>query len=181
MGLRSSSPVSGGHEECARVGGVHEWGTSSRRPWVDGLGHLGPRRPCWVREWAAGEAGTGTVRRSYAFVLKDRYLHEKNLSTYPPQVANKAGEVHEHWSFFSYDRQRNSRDSRAAHPQPIPGVGRTCRGERMADGRCRMVAGAALTLGLLLLGDRAGSPRQGPEAAADSKAADVVWSYDTGG
>ena len=73
-----------------------------------------------VGEWegrAAGEAGTGTVRRSYAFVLKDRYLHEKNRSTYPPQVANKAGEVHEHWSFFSYDRQRKTLVLRQFHQE----------------------------------------------------------------
>ncbi|MDP2859910.1 MAG: hypothetical protein Q8P50_18355 [Bacillota bacterium] len=55
---------------------------------------------------AEGQAGTGTVRRTYSFVLKDRYLHETNVSTYPPQEANKAGEVHEHWSFFSHDRER---------------------------------------------------------------------------
>src|SRR5687767_14944755 len=60
-----------------------------------------------VGEWegtAEGQAGAGTVRRSYSFILKDRFLHEKNVSTYPPQEKNKAGEVHEHWSFFSYDR-----------------------------------------------------------------------------
>lgn len=62
-----------------------------------------------VGEWrgtAEGQPGKGTVQRSYAFVLQDRFLHEKNVSTYPPQPANKKGEVHEHWSFFSYDRQR---------------------------------------------------------------------------
>jgi hypothetical protein len=42
---------------------------------------------------------------TYAFVLKDRYLHEKNVSTYLPR-GNSRGEVHEHWSFFSYDRTR---------------------------------------------------------------------------
>jgi hypothetical protein len=44
-----------------------------------------------------------------------------------------------------------------------------------------MVAGAALPLALLLLGDRAALPEQGREAAADIEAADIVWSYDTGG
>jgi hypothetical protein len=63
----------------------------------------------FVGEWegtAEGQAGSGTVKRSYTFVLHDRYLHEKNVSTYPPQEKNKAGEVHEHWSFFSYDSKR---------------------------------------------------------------------------
>jgi len=46
------------------------------------------------------------VRRTYALVLNDRYLHQKNVSTYPPQGADKAGEVHEHWSFLSHDRGR---------------------------------------------------------------------------
>lgn len=62
-----------------------------------------------VGEWrgtSEGQPGKGTVQRAYAFVLHDRFLHEKNVSTYPPQPANKNGEVHEHWSFFSYDRQR---------------------------------------------------------------------------
>jgi hypothetical protein len=60
-------------------------------------------------EWAGksdGQPGAGTVKRSYEFVLSGRFLHERNVSTYPPQPANKAGEVHEHWSFFSYDRAR---------------------------------------------------------------------------
>lgn len=73
-----------------------------------------------VGDWdgsAAGQAGTGTVRRSYAFVLKDRFLEEKNVSTYPPQAANKTGEVHEHWSFFSYDRGRKTLVLRQFHQE----------------------------------------------------------------
>ena len=60
-------------------------------------------------EWvgtAEGQAGKGTVHRTCSFVLKNRYLYEMNTSTYPPQEANKAGEIHEHWSMFSYDRLR---------------------------------------------------------------------------
>jgi hypothetical protein len=34
---------------------------------------------------------------------------------------------------------------------------------------------------LLLVGVQARSPVQDPEAGADLEAADVVWSYDTGG
>jgi hypothetical protein len=55
---------------------------------------------------AEGEPGKGTVERSYTFVLKDRFIQERNISTYPPQPA-KSGEVHEHWSFFSHDRKRD--------------------------------------------------------------------------
>ncbi len=62
-----------------------------------------------VGEWqgtAAGEPGQGTVVRRYDFILKDRFLHERNTSTYPPQERNKTGEVHAHWSFLSVDRKR---------------------------------------------------------------------------
>ncbi len=71
-------------------------------------------------EWdgkVEGQAGNGTVRRSYSFVLKDRFIHEENVSTYPPQEANKAGEVHEHWSFFSCDRSRKSLVLRQFHQE----------------------------------------------------------------
>jgi hypothetical protein len=64
-----------------------------------------------VGEWrgeSEGEPGKGTVRRSYSFVLKDRFLHERNVSTYAPQPKNERGEVHEHWSFFSHDRGRHT-------------------------------------------------------------------------
>jgi hypothetical protein len=53
-----------------------------------------------------GEPGKGTVERMYTFVLKSRFLQERNVSTYPAQAANASGEVHEHWTFFSYDRKR---------------------------------------------------------------------------
>jgi len=55
---------------------------------------------------AEGRAGDGTVSRRYEFVLGQRFLHERNTSTYPPQERNRKGEVHEHWSFISYDRAR---------------------------------------------------------------------------
>lgn len=60
-------------------------------------------------EWeglSEGEPGKGQVRRSYRFVLGDRFLYEQNVSTYPPQPKNEKGEVHEHWSLFSHDRAR---------------------------------------------------------------------------
>ena len=66
---------------------------------------------------SVGESGKGQVHRTYEFILKDRYLHEKNTSTYPPQEANKAGEVHEHWSFISYDKQRSRLIFRQFHQE----------------------------------------------------------------
>jgi len=60
-------------------------------------------------EWkgtSEGEPGAGTVQRWYEFVLGGRYLYERNVSTYAPREGNPKGEVHHHWSFFSYDRAR---------------------------------------------------------------------------
>ena len=61
----------------------------------------------WVGE-SEGEPGKGTVKRSYQFVLGGRFLHERNVSTYPPQPKNPKGEVHEHWSFISHDKARRT-------------------------------------------------------------------------
>jgi len=62
-----------------------------------------------VGEWAgtaAGEPGEGTVERSYAFVLGDRFLHERSVSFYPAQPGKANDERHEQESYFSYDRAR---------------------------------------------------------------------------
>jgi hypothetical protein len=70
----------------------------------------------WTGE-ADGQAGKGTITRSYRFVLGDRFLHEQNTSTYPPQPKNPKGEVHEHWSFFSRDRARRTLVLRQFHQE----------------------------------------------------------------
>jgi hypothetical protein len=60
-------------------------------------------------EWlgaAEGEPGSGTARRSYQFTLAGRFLQERNVSAYVPKKAGEAGELHEHVSFWSYDRAR---------------------------------------------------------------------------
>ena len=72
----------------------------------------------FLGEWsgtAEGEAGRGTVRRSYKFVMNGRFLLERNISTYPPQEKNPKGEIHEHWSLFSYDRARRALVMRQFH------------------------------------------------------------------
>lgn len=66
---------------------------------------------------AAGEPGHGTVKRTYEFALKNRFIHERNVSTYPPQERNKQGEVHEHWGFISYDRARKCLVLRQFHQE----------------------------------------------------------------
>ncbi len=73
-----------------------------------------------VGEWkgeSEGEPGKGTVKRSYRFVLGDKFLQEQNVSTYLPQPKNEKGEVHEHWSFFSNDRARNTLVLRQFHQE----------------------------------------------------------------
>jgi hypothetical protein len=73
-----------------------------------------------VGEWegeSEGQPGTGSVRRSYRFVLADKFLHEQNVSTYPRQPKNPKGEVHEHWALFSYDRARKTLVLRQFHQE----------------------------------------------------------------
>jgi len=73
-----------------------------------------------VGEWAGesdGQPGKGAVKRTYRFVLGDKYLHEQNVSTYPPQPKNEKGEVHEHWSLFSHDRARRTLVLRQFHQE----------------------------------------------------------------
>jgi hypothetical protein len=64
-----------------------------------------------------GKPGKGTVERSYEFVLGDRFIHERNTSTYPPQEQNEQGEVHQHWSFLSYDRRGKTLVLRQFHTE----------------------------------------------------------------
>ena len=73
-----------------------------------------------VGEWdgeSEGEPGKGTVKRSYRFILSDRFLHEQNVSTYPPQPRNPKGEIHEHWSFISHDKARRTLVLRQFHQE----------------------------------------------------------------
>ena len=57
---------------------------------------------------ASGEAGTGTVSRSYEFILNHRFIQEQNTSTYRPQEKNEKGEVHHHLGILSVDRGRKA-------------------------------------------------------------------------
>ncbi len=64
---------------------------------------------------ASGQAGEGSIARRYAFVMNGRYIHETNVTTYPPQEKNQKGEVHEHWSFISFDKARKTLVLRQFH------------------------------------------------------------------
>ena len=86
---------------------------------VPAADRLAPVRPL-LGDWdgtAEGQPGKGTVRRSYTLVLGDRFVHERNVTTYPAQAANPKGEVHEHWSLLDFDRQRDTIVLRQFHQE----------------------------------------------------------------
>ncbi len=71
-------------------------------------------------EWrgeAYGESGKGTAHRTYELVMKGRFLYERNVTSYPPQEKNPKGEVHEHWTLFSYDGARKMVVMRQFHQE----------------------------------------------------------------
>jgi len=70
----------------------------------------------WTGE-AQGEPGIGTVHRSYQFILSHRFLHERNVSAYAPKQPNTPGELHEHWSLLSFDKQRKRLVLRQFHQE----------------------------------------------------------------
>jgi hypothetical protein len=81
--------------------------------------HWAPMR-FLVGEWQGtciGEPGKGSVARRYESILNGRFIYERNTSTFPPQEKNKAGEVHEHWSIFSYDKKRKTLLFRQFHQE----------------------------------------------------------------
>jgi len=59
----------------------------------------------WAGE-SAGEPGSGTVERTFAFTLGGRFLEIRNASVYAPQERNPKGERHEDRGLLSYDRGR---------------------------------------------------------------------------
>jgi hypothetical protein len=80
-----------------------------------------------------GEPGKGTVVRSYEFVLGERFIHERNTSTYPSQEKNAKGETHQHWSFLSFDRIRKTLVLRQFHTEGF--VNQYRRAEQSADSK----------------------------------------------
>jgi hypothetical protein len=54
----------------------------------------------------SGEPGTSVVDREYRSVLGGKFIHGTNTSTWAPLPASHRGEVHQDWSFFSFDRGR---------------------------------------------------------------------------
>lgn len=51
-----------------------------------------------------GAAGEGKGERTYQFIMNGAFLYGKNISRFEPQEKNPEGEVHEDWTFLSYDK-----------------------------------------------------------------------------
>jgi hypothetical protein len=69
----------------------------------EGLKRLDFLLGAW-RGTSSGEPGNGTVERSCAKALHDRFIECRTMTTYPPQEKNKKGEVHVDRAFYSYDK-----------------------------------------------------------------------------
>jgi hypothetical protein len=71
-----------------------------------------------VGKWegdSQGEPGVGKMERTYAFVLRDRFVQVSNKAVYPPQKKNPKGETHEDLGFFGYDRASKKLTYRQFH------------------------------------------------------------------
>jgi len=55
-----------------------------------------------------GSSGNGQGDRVYEFILQDVFFHHRNVSKFEPQEKNPNGELHEDWSIYSYDKNRES-------------------------------------------------------------------------
>ena len=65
----------------------------------------------FVGEWTGKETGSpgiGKGRRTYRYILQNRYLHGENQSVFEPQEKNPTGEVHDDWTVFSFDTARKT-------------------------------------------------------------------------
>ena len=86
-------------------------------------GQTGPGRDAWSESerWAAfaffagawvGEEsatfGEGRGERTYELVLQDAYLLSRNRSVFPPHQGLPDGDIHDDWSVFSFDTDRDT-------------------------------------------------------------------------
>lgn len=62
-------------------------------------------------EWTGVESATfgeGRGERTYELVLQDAYFLSRNRSVFPPQESLPDGDVHDDWSVFSFDADRDT-------------------------------------------------------------------------
>ncbi len=72
----------------------------------------------FVGSWTGGgegTPGTATGEETFAFILRGTYLQVRNKAVFDPQAKNPAGEVHEDWGVFSYDKARKTFVLRSFH------------------------------------------------------------------
>jgi hypothetical protein len=70
----------------------------------------------WTGE-ETGKSGVGQGERSIEFIMNEKYLFYKNVSRFEPQEKNPKGETHEDWTFFSYDKIRQTYIMREFHSE----------------------------------------------------------------
>jgi hypothetical protein len=54
-----------------------------------------------------GFGGSSTVEHSYEFILQNQFIFMRSKAVFESRDRSDAGEVHEDWGFFSYDRDRD--------------------------------------------------------------------------
>lgn len=91
-------------------------GATAQQPPASPLAPVQPLLGKWEGA-TEGQPGKGTVTREYRLVLNNRFIEETNRSTYPAQEKNPKGEIHEHRSFFSFDRARRTIVFRQLHTE----------------------------------------------------------------
>ncbi len=99
----------------------------------------------FIGEWhgtGGGEPGTGEYRRSYKFILNNRFIEVRNRSSYPPTEKNPNGEVHEDIGYISYDRSRHRFVLRQFHIEGF--VNQYVLDSASADGKTLVFASEAI-------------------------------------
>jgi hypothetical protein len=74
----------------------------------------------FVGSWVGhetGKAGIGEGERTFEFIMGEKYLFYKNVSRFEPQEKNPKGEIHEDWTFFSFDNNRQAFILREFHSE----------------------------------------------------------------
>ena len=65
----------------------------------------------FMGKWQGSEtspSGDGQCEKEYRMILNNQYLYVSSRTVFPPQEKNPDGEIHEHWTLYSYDKNRKS-------------------------------------------------------------------------
>ncbi|MBN2425137.1 MAG: hypothetical protein JXR46_16235 [Calditrichaceae bacterium] len=63
----------------------------------------------FLGKWQGSEtspSGDGQCEREYSLILNNQYLYISSKTVFLPQEKNPEGEIHEHWTVYSYDRNK---------------------------------------------------------------------------